>query len=631
MNKVFDTNIEALKQKNKRLADKLLKHVLNEVPQLVKENNFFNLAYKNTFLHNKENPLEEAKEIFFRSVNTPVAIHVIYGIGLGYLFQVASANSKGTVILYEPDLNILRIAFALVDFSGDILRENVYISDELSEVGEYIHQKSNTKNSPQLLSTTSYRELLGKEFQETVEKLQRMVGSYGMDLKFTKNRFYTLLKSTLTNVPKLVHESPLSSIKDFYKGKTALVVSAGPSLDRDIEIIKKYRDRVVIFVVGTAMKTLAKHDITPDFLCIIESYDSSKQIAGLDLSKVNFITEPFSNPNLRKFEFKQTFSHISANFPINLFWADVIGEDASQYWSKGSVSYTALNCARILGCSQIVLTGQDLAYVEGQCYSKDSAYKDLICAFNETTKKWEITAKDFDTFADSLSNSANKETRIRTAKKRLENLNNALYYVKGIRGDMIPTESVYATFIKPLMEFTEAYKGIEYINTSLVGAQIDGFENMSLEDALKDSPIVENREVKSDYKYNIPKIKEEFEKQISTLKPISDKIEDAQRIAKRMKNDLKRMRNVDVDILKALKQLTVKYYELSYDCTENCKLFDFISIAQRIELDYEMKMAQEFGYDTVCRLTEKISKYLEVAETRVNEISAMLAKTIGEI
>lgn len=90
------------------------------MPQLVNENGFYNLVYKNTRLHNPANPLGEAQEIFARAENTPVTIHLIYGLGLGYLFQVASANSIGTVILYEPDLNILKIAFTLVDFSKDI-------------------------------------------------------------------------------------------------------------------------------------------------------------------------------------------------------------------------------------------------------------------------------------------------------------------------------------------------------------------------------------------------------------------------------------------------------------------------------------------------------------------------------
>ena len=481
MSNIFEKNINALALRDKELASKIASHIVDNVPRLVQENGFYNLIYKNTHLHNPQNPLQEAFEIFSQAQNEPVAIHLIYGIGLGYLFQVAAQKSLGTVILYEPDLNILKIAFTLVDFSNEILKKNVFIAATLEKAGEYIYQKSNTKNIPLMLSTVAYRNLDENKFKELVSELQRMVGSFGMDLRYTKDKFYPLLKKTIQNMPHFVHETPLAEFKDFYKGKTGVIVSAGPTLDRNIETIKKYRDNIVLFVVGTAMKAIAKHNITPDFLCIIEAYDCSKQIAGLDLSNVNFITELYSHTNLRKFQFKNVYSHISANQPVNFFWRDIAGVDIEEYWSKGTVSYTALNCARILGCSKIVLVGQDLAYIEGQCYSKDSAYKDLECRFNKENNKWEITARDFDNFCASLSNSQDEETRINTAKKRLKDLNNSLYYVKGIRGDMIPTESVYAAFISPLREFAQNFNDREYINTSLVGAQIDGYKNMPLD------------------------------------------------------------------------------------------------------------------------------------------------------
>ena len=44
-----------------------------------------------------------------------------------------------------------------------------------------------------------------------------------------------------------------------------------------------------------------------DFLCIIETYNSSRQVEGLDLSEVNFITEPYANPALRQVKFKQIY------------------------------------------------------------------------------------------------------------------------------------------------------------------------------------------------------------------------------------------------------------------------------------------------------------------------------------
>ena len=152
-----------------------------------------------------------------------------------------------------------------------------------------------------------------------------------------------------------------------------------------------------------------------------------------------------------------------------IFWGKICEESIEEYWSKGTVSYTALNCARLLGFSKIILVGQDLAYIEGQCYSKDSAYKDLKCGINPENGRWEIMADDMEKFANAISSSNNANVRLATAKRRLKNLNNSLYLVKGIQGDMIPTESVYAAFVEPLQEYVAHFNDREYINTSLVG------------------------------------------------------------------------------------------------------------------------------------------------------------------
>lgn len=630
-NNVFDKNIEALRAKNNALADKIINYILTDVPQLVKENNAYNFLYKKKLLHNPKSPLGEALEIFSMAENQPVTIHLIYGLGLGYLFQVVAAKSIGTVILYEPDLNILRTAFSLVDFTAYILKSNVFVTDSFTEACEYIYQKSNMKNTPLLLSTPEYRELYSDGFNDLVRELQEVVGRFSLDLKYTQEKFYPLLRFIIRNTPKLIREIPIAVFKDKYRSKTAVVVSAGPTLDRNIEIIKKYRDNVVLITVGPAMKALDKHNITPDFLCIIEANDCSKQIAGLDLSKINFVTEPYANPNLRKFEFKNTYSHISSNLPVNYFWCDISGVKNEEYESKGTVSYAALNVARILGCSKIVLVGQDLAYIEGQCYSKDSAYKDLECRYDEETKKWVITAKDFESFCLSLGNYDNPEIRKNKAIERIQSLNNSLYYVKGINGDMIPSESVYAAFIKPLSEFTERYSDREYINTSLVGAQIDGFKNMALEEALKDTEIITDRELKAEFQYDVQSIKDNLFKAKESLKPALFIVDELKRIGKNLKNDLSRYNNVTQEILKLLKRLSTGYMALSYDFASKNKLYDYMTVSEKINLDYEMKMTREFTVESITNITEKIVNYVVMAEDRINTISNEIDKVLGEI
>ena len=629
---VFQKNIEALAQRDAKLAQKILTYVPESMPQLVQEKGFYNFVYKNKYLHNQENPLAEAKEIFSRAENTPVAIHMIYGMGLGYLFQVTSANSKGTVILYEPDLAILKAAFALVDFSGDILKENVYIADDIETAGEYIYRKSNMKNTPLLLSTISYREFDEQKFNELVIEMQKLVGSFGLDLKFTKEKFYPVLCDIINNTPKLINEIPLTEIRDFYKGKTAVVVSAGPTLDRNIETIKKYRDNIVLIVVGTAMRTISAHGLTPDFLCIIEAFDCSAQIKDLDLENINFVTEPFSNPNLKSFKFKHVFSHVSSNMPVNKFWCEIAGGlDNSEYLSKGSVSYTALNTARILGCSKIAFVGQDLAYIEGQCYSKDSAYKDLECVYNEETQKWEIGAKDFDSYANALTNYGDKEFKYEVAKKRLRDLNGSLYYVKGINGDMIPTESVYAAFLRPLKEFVQMYPDREYFNTSLVGAQIDGFENVPLEEVLKDTTPITEREFNISFSFDKELIKENLFKAKKTLTPITIIIDEIKKACKNLKNDINRYRTINQEVLKGLKKISTGYLALSSDYTKQSMIFDFISISERTDIDYEMKMTQSFSVESVNNITDKIAEFASVTESKINTVSAIIEHTIGEL
>lgn len=629
MNNIFIKNLTALNQKNPNLAKTLQTYIPTDLPKLVQNNGAYNISYKNTLLHHEQSPLAEANEIFKASENSPVSIHLIFGLGLGYLFQTASLLSKGTVILFEPDLNILWFAFTLVDFSNDILKQNIYITSTLEETSEVIYKKSGIKNAPVMLSLPSQRILQKDNFENLVIKLKEIIGSFSLDLKFTQQKFYPSVKMLIKNIPNLLKETPLAQFKDVYKGKTAVVVSAGPTLDKNIETLKKYRNNFILFTVGTAVKTLYANGIKPDFLCIIETYNSSKQVEGLDLSDVNFITEPYANPALRNFSYKNVFSHISSNSPINHFWAEICKEQTDEYLSKGTVSYTALNCARLLGCSKIILVGQDLAYIEGQCYSKDSAYKDLSCEYNKETEKWEITAKNFEEFAMAISASEKPEIREKTATKRLENLNKSLYYVKGIKGEMIPTESVYATFIKPLQEFTEIYNDRKYINTSLVGAQIDGYENMSLEDALKNTDKIEKIELTSDYEYDKKSIITSLKNKLEEIKSALKYVEEGKRLSKNLNNDIKRYKVINQDILKILKNLSLNYLKLSGEFAEKSKLFNFIIISDKINIDYEMKMLTNFTIESVSNINEKLNSFYNNAEKRISEIEVLINESIN--
>ena len=170
-----------------------------------------------------------------------------------------------------------------------------------------------------------------------------------------------------------------------------------------------------------------------------------------------------------------------------------------------------------------------------------------------------------------------------------------------------------------------------YINTSMVGAQIDGFENMPLEEALNDAENIEDRNLISEFKYDLDFIKNNLASMVQELDVAIEKLEEGQKYLKSLKNDITRYKNVTVEVLKSLKKLSVNYLDVSYNYTQQSNLFDYITTSERIDLDYEMKMTKELNYEAVLNITQKLFVYYENSLLRSVAIKRLLEKTKDEL
>ena len=133
-----------------------------------------------------------------------------------------------------------------------------------------------------------------------------------------------------------------------------------------------------------------------------------------------------------------------------------------------------------------------------------------------------------------------------------------------------------------------------------------------------------------DFKYDIEKIINNIEAKIAEAKEALSVIEETKKIIKNLKNELKRYKTVNENILKILKRISSQYFYLSSDFTKKSEIFDFITISNRIDLDYEMKMMQDFTYESVLNISDKIQQYFDVAEKRINDIDNYAKRIINE-
>lgn len=617
MNKVFERNINALK-------DSALKEVLNNyeygIKPILASTNGYNIQYDGVFLHNEESPLSEAKEIFKSAKNNKNSIHLIYGLGLGYLFQIASMDSQGIVVVYEPNMDILHNSFTLVDFSNDLAKKNVFFFTDFDALINFISDVSTNDSMVEIFSLPSYRNIYAEEFKNQTKQLELAFGSVLLDYSFKRKKLYAATANMIYNIPSLVKETPINVLENVYEGQTAVIVSAGPTLGENIETLKKYQDNAVIFSVGPALKTLIKNDIKADYLCIVESINCSQQVSGLDLSGINLILEPFTHPAIHALDVKNKYLHVSSNMPPSAFWGKVSHTSTEGYMTQGTVSYMALNTAVKMGFSKIILVGQDLAYIDGQCYSKDSAYEDLVCKFNEESQRYEILPLDFDKYVDALSPFADREVGVKCALRRIEALNSALYTVKGIDGKTIPTEAGYAAFIKQFADYASRIDGVTLINTSLKGAQINGFDNIPLEEAMKDSKKIEKTEFNEHFEYNIPEIWDCLEKLGEQFKQYDEQCNECGKIASRLSRDWVRHKRIDKDLLLKIRGLIETFTILNDVNNQENEIFMYTTAQEEMALADFLKTVVNYDEKTTPNVIEKLNEYYTLVKKRISNI-----------
>ena len=131
------------------------------------------------------------------------------------------------------------------------------------------------------------------------------------------------------------------------------------------------------------------------------------------------------------------------------------------------------------------------------------------------------------------------------------------------------------------------------------------------------------------FEYDKNRIFKNLQEKIKELKLVEPYINEGKKFAKNLNNDIKRYRSINADILKTLKKISTNYLVISSELTNKSKILDFIVIADKIDLDYEMKMMRELTVDSVLNLNQKMIKFYENIEKRIQEIERLANESIN--
>lgn len=183
-----------------------------------------------------------------------------------------------------------------------------------------------------------------------------------------KSATHQILCNALINMPLTSSSNKWEDYKDIYLHKPALIISTGPSLNKQLELIKKFSPYFVTIAVDPAVPILKEQGITPDFVLTIDPRKRPYWEQDALDDETTYVVEIGACPD-------STWSH-SKKYLMTAGHGQVyalikkLGGEIGWILTGGSVSTNAFSLAKHLGCNPIVLVGQDLAWTEGKDHAE---------------------------------------------------------------------------------------------------------------------------------------------------------------------------------------------------------------------------------------------------------------------
>ncbi|WP_313070605.1 motility associated factor glycosyltransferase family protein [Lacrimispora sp.] len=440
------------------------------VTRIKKEREYYYLADQTNYKNEITNLLNTLEDLKFDS------LIFLFGIDTGaYLPELKKKLcQKNHVFIFEPNKTIHNnITMDL----GDNIKLVYYQEDVVKQIFEETIDFKNLNNIF-FYSFGNYSTLYKKEYDQLIEHLDWTIIKSASQVSLAKRFKKIFIKNMIANLKIIPESTPIHRYLFTNTGVPAIVVSGGASLDKNMEDMKRYKDLVKNCFVITGSRTvdaLIKNGIMPDMIVSVDPVNANFDMMKdhLDL-KVPLAFYEYSNRYLLK-------NYQGEKIFISLLLSRTIKgmEHLKAVYCGGSVSHACVDIASMLGCSPILLTGQDLAYTHEKHHA-DSA---------------------------TFSYDSTLDYRPQT-------------FVKDIYGNLIGTTVTLDYFRKNLELYISQYKNqdrVRFYNCSY-GAEIEGAPHKELGDILlqtdfskKKIPCLPSHELTLDAKETIDSLMEFLE------------------------------------------------------------------------------------------------------------------------
>ncbi|MBN2329447.1 MAG: motility associated factor glycosyltransferase family protein [Candidatus Omnitrophica bacterium] len=420
--------------------------------------------------YSRYDPMREIRRELSTIDHSRIYLPLLGGVGLGYSLRALWQNYRDEffdAIVLEPDPAIFRLALQTTRMD-DILadsRLHIHLGGDLNSWMELIHKliPSIMSCALQFLPHRPSQKRYSAFFQSALDALRRRI-------QFTEAEFDLLIRNgshiqenMWENLPGILSSFGLSDVRGMLRGKSAIVVAAGPSLDKNADQLRGVENRAALIAVDTAHRTLRRRGVEPHIVVTTDPTElNAKHFEDVDPSPRTILAfDP------------EVYSAIPSAWPHRKLFLNLEKASFTRWLEKAfgpfgflpkgsSVGHTAFYLARELGADPIVFVGLDLAFDPqgGATHAADAALHR--------------------SYAPISAGAGAARLGPRAGAGAMQE---SIVWTPGIHGAPVPTSKVMFLYIQQFVEEIRKTSA-RVVDATEGGALLHGAETAALRDAL---------------------------------------------------------------------------------------------------------------------------------------------------
>jgi hypothetical protein len=303
-----------------------------------------------------------------------------------------------------------------------------------------------------------------------LERTLRALDQAGSEIETSSQLF---LQCATRNLERLAAVPSIEPLANLFAGRLAVVVSAGPSLDKNIHLLSQLQGRAVIIGINQTVSALRRAGIRPDLVVAIDPQNLAYQFEGVLAGEIGTLCLGASVADCL-FDVPADQSATFASSPMPEGWIYEALGDKAALQSGGTVATAAIQIALHLGCSPIVLIGRDLALAGRKYYADGVADGGQELALADDGKAFhlgQMTSK-----LKLAPPESSEQLAKRLAATRIEPVE-----VPGFHGAPVVSYPGFVFEMDILRAIVQRERQrARFINATEGGAYLDGMEHLSL-------------------------------------------------------------------------------------------------------------------------------------------------------